>query len=260
MQKHLFPKTGSSSYNEKEHIQGDKSMAKKRKTAFLDQTGLKIIGMISMVFDHVGDLFFPGILWPRMIGRLAMPIFSFCVAEGFEHTRNRKNYLLRMFFFALLSEVPFDLVFEGKVGTDHQNIMFSFSLAILMLMTYERFCKKKKQESGQKAGLRVLRTILIVVSFSILSLLLKTDYTIFAILAVFLFYYFRKKSQLVKSAIVVIFLSATRTMGYYIATIFSLIPLALYNGKKGKGLKALFYLFYPGHLLILYFLKNFLRA
>ncbi|MBP5169373.1 MAG: TraX protein, partial [Oscillospiraceae bacterium] len=65
----------------------------------LDGTILKIIAMISMVFDHVGDMFFPGVMWLRMIGRLALPIFSFCIAEGFAHTRDRKKYLFRIGLF-----------------------------------------------------------------------------------------------------------------------------------------------------------------
>ena len=49
----------------------------------LDGTALKLIAMVSMVFDHVGDNFFPEQTWMRVIGRIAMPIFAFCVAEGF---------------------------------------------------------------------------------------------------------------------------------------------------------------------------------
>ena len=52
----------------------------RKKYQVLDGTTLKIIAMISMVFDHVGSIFFPDATWPRMIGRLAMPIFSFFVA------------------------------------------------------------------------------------------------------------------------------------------------------------------------------------
>ncbi len=56
-----------------------------RSIRLLDGTMLKIIAMVSMVFDHVGDMFFPELEWLRMIGRLAMPIFSFCIAEGYIH-------------------------------------------------------------------------------------------------------------------------------------------------------------------------------
>ena len=72
------------------------SDAEKRSYRCIDGTVLKLIAMVSMVFDHVGDNFFPGAAWMRVIGRIAMPIFSFCVAEGFSHTRDPKRYLARM--------------------------------------------------------------------------------------------------------------------------------------------------------------------
>ena len=81
---------------------------------------LKLIAMISMVFDHAGDMFFHDQLWMRMIGRLAMPLFSFCIAEGYRYTKDRKKYLLRMGLFALISEIPFDLAFTGKIDLSHQ--------------------------------------------------------------------------------------------------------------------------------------------
>ena len=81
----------------------------------LDGTLLKLIAMISMVFDHVGDNFFPGQTWMRIVGRIALPVFAFCIAEGFSHTHDRMKYLVRMGIFALISEVPFDLVTSGKV-------------------------------------------------------------------------------------------------------------------------------------------------
>ena len=62
-----------------------------KKFQLLDGTALKIIAMISMVIDHLGDMFFGGALWMRMIGRIAMPIFAFCIAEGYSHTSDRKN-------------------------------------------------------------------------------------------------------------------------------------------------------------------------
>ncbi len=229
-----------------------------KKYQILDGTILKIIAMISMVFDHVGDMFFPGVMWPRMIGRLAMPIFSFCIAEGYAHTRDRKKYLCRIGVFALISEIPFDLAFEGTVGFTHQNIMLTFFLSVVALMLFDRLRGGKDAEH-----IPVVKTVLGVLAVAAVaaaSLLLRADYTAFAVIAVFLFYVFRRKRPLIHSGIGVAFLALTRTMGYYCATGFSFIPLALYNGKRGKGLKWLFYVFYPGNLLALAAIKAFLHA
>lgn len=230
-----------------------------KKVQILDGTTLKIIAMISMVFDHVGDMFFPGVMWLRMIGRLAMPIFSFCIAEGFAHTRDRKKYLLRMGIFALISEIPFDLAFEGKLDFTHQNIMLTFFLSIAALMLFDRIRGGKDSEAEHIPVGKTVLGVLAVAALAVVSFLLRADYTAFAVIAVFLFYVFRQKHPLIRSGAGVAFLAVTRTMGYYCATGFSFIPLALYNGKKGKGLKWLFYVFYPGHLLLLAAIKAFLR-
>ena len=224
------------------------------KLRILDGTSLKLIAMISMVFDHVGDMFFPDALWMRMIGRLAMPLFSFCIAEGYAHTRNKQRYLLRMGIFALVSEIPFDLAFEGRVGLGHQNIMLTFFLSILALMLFDRI----RGEGKEHAAFKTLLGILCVCAVAVLALLLKADYTLFAVVAVFLFYVLRNRPALLRCGVGVGFLALTRTVGYYRTTGLSLIPLLLYNGKRGRGLKWLFYAFYPGHLLLLYLLKTFL--
>ena len=222
------------------------------KLRIVDGTSLKLIAMISMVFDHVGDMFFPDALWMRMIGRLAMPLFSFCIAEGYAHTKNKQRYLLRMGVFALVSEIPFDLAFEGRVGLGHQNIMLTFFLAILALMLFDRI----RGEGKEHAAGKTLLGILCVCAVAVLALVLRADYTLFAVLAVFLFYVLRNRHPLLRCGVGVGFLALTRTVGYYRATGLSLIPLLLYNGKRGRGLKWLFYAFYPGHLLLLYLLKT----
>ncbi len=229
-----------------------------KKIQVLDGTTLKLIAMISMVFDHVGDLFFPELLWPRAIGRLAMPIFAFCIAEGYAHTRDKRKYLLRMGIFALVSEIPFDLAFEGKIGLGHQNIMLTFFLSILALMLYDAI-RGSDGEGGKKPVGRILLGLLAVLTMAALAFVLRADYTIFAVISVFLFYVLREKHPLLRRGVGVGFLALTRTVGYYSATVFSLIPLLLYNGKKGRGLKWLFYAFYPGHLLLLWLLKQLLR-
>ena len=131
-------------------------MEKADKIRILDGTMLKIIAMVSMVFDHVGDMFFPDTDWMRMVGRIAMPIFAFCITEGYIHTRNKNKYLMRMGVFALISEVPFDLAFDGKVGLSHQNIMLSFFLAILALMLFDLIRGSKDEIKGRYSAWRTM--------------------------------------------------------------------------------------------------------
>ncbi len=231
-------------------------MEQMKKIQVLDGTTLKLIAMIAMVFDHVGDMFYPELLWPRMVGRLAMPLFAFCIAEGYCHTGNKNKYLLRMGEFALISEVPFDLAFDGEIGLGHQNIMLTFFLSIIALKLFD-FVRGEKNVKTDKYSLG--RTALgwgVVIAIAVLAIVVRADYTVFAVISVFLFYLFRNFSQIVRSAVGVGFLALSRTMGYYIMTGLSFIPLAMYNGKKGKGLKWLFYVFYPGHLLVLYIVKR----
>ena len=203
----------------------------------LDGTMLKIIAMISMVFDHAGDIFFPGVLWPRMIGRLAMPLFSFCIAEGYIHTHDRKQYLLRIGLFALISEIPFDLAFNGKIDFSHQNIMLTYFLAVVTLMIYDRIIG---DEPHQDIG-RIIAGLLAVLGMAVVAIIVRADYTCFAVIAVFLFYVLRNRTHWIRCTVGVAFLALSRTMSYYCTTGFSLVPLLLYNGKKGSNLKWLFY-------------------
>ena len=230
-------------------------MDKANKIRILDGTTLKIIAMVSMVFDHVGDMFFPEMTWMRMVGRLAMPIFAFCITEGYIHTRDKKKYLLRMGIFALISEVPFDLAFDGKIGFSHQNIMLSFFISIVALMLFDLIRGAKIESKGRYSVWRTILGILVVIVMAAVAMFVKADYTMFAVGSVFLFYVFKDVNLFVRPIPGVAFLAVTRTMGYYCTMGLSIIPLLLYNGKKGKGLKWLFYVFYPGHLLLLYVIK-----
>ena len=230
------------------------------KFQILDQTWLKLIAMISMVFDHVGDMFFPEVLWPRMIGRLAMPLFAFCISEGYIHTRDRNKYMIRLGIFALISEIPFDLAFDGRIGLGHQNIMLTFLMSVIALRIFDLIRGERDETTGKYSAGKTILGCMVIIAMAALALVVKADYTVFAVISVFLFYVFKDSSSIIRSGIGVAFLALTRTMGYYCTTGLSFIPLALYNGKKGKGLKWLFYAFYPGHLLVLYLIKLFVKG
>ena len=100
----------------------------------LDSLALKLLAMALMLCDHLWATVLPGVMWLTAVGRVAFPIFAFQVAEGFQRTHDRKKYLLRMLVFALISEIPFNyLYYSSPVFPFHQNVMFTFFIALLLL-------------------------------------------------------------------------------------------------------------------------------
>lgn len=67
---------------------------------------LKLIAMIAMLVDHTGKMFFGNAPIMRIIGRLAFPIFAYCIAVGCVYSRNRLRYLTRILLMGLVSQ-PF---------------------------------------------------------------------------------------------------------------------------------------------------------
>ena len=212
---------------------------------------LKIIAMISMIFDHTGYLIFNELSPLNYIGRFAFPIFAFEIGQGFTHTKNLKKYFLRLFIFALISQIPFQLFLKVLKSSFSLNIFFTLFLGLLSLYTYN-LCKKNK-----------FIALTSVLCISIIAYFLHVDYGWYGILIIFILYIFQEK----KLCQVISFILATLinylikiiTNGFYfeyiylfIFTCFSLFFINFYNGKKGKNVKFIFYLFYPLHLIIIY--------
>ncbi len=217
----------------------------------LDGTILKMIAMVTMVFDHVGDNFFPEQTWMRIIGRMAFPIFAFFVCEGYIHTRDRIRYLERMILFGLISEIPFDLVTAGKLlEFTHQNIMLTFAFAVTVLLCYDRITDKVKGRKGIVIG------VMMMIASGIVSIVLGLDYNIAALAVIFVYYLLRERSAVLRNIIAMAVHFLLRNVGIYVYGILGFLPLFLYNGKRGKGLKWLFYVFYPGHLLLIYLIRE----
>lgn len=207
----------------------------------INGVALKIIGIATMLIDHIGAVLFPGQMGFRIIGRIAFPIFLFLIVEGFSHTRNVKKYIWRMILFALISEAAFDLaIYDQLYYWKHQNVFATLALGLILLMLYEK-----------AAGKRVIQ-ILLVAGAAAAAWVLHTDYGGCGILLCFLIYIFRGKllKQILSFLIVsFIFFGLLECAG-----VMAFVPIALYNGKRGAyntAVKYLFYLFYPAHLLIL---------
>ncbi len=65
---------------------------------------LKIVAMVSMVIDHVGARLYPNLGFMRIIGRVAFPIYAYCIAAGCVYTRNIAKYALRVLALAVISQ------------------------------------------------------------------------------------------------------------------------------------------------------------
>lgn len=210
---------------------------------FISGGTLKIIAIVSMLIDHTAavlvDPSTAQYTIMRDIGRLAFPIFCFLLVEGFLHTKNVKRYAIRLGLFAMISEVPFDLAFANSIfNMNHQNVFFTLFIGLLVLITIQQFEHNK------------IIVVLSIIIGCLAALFLQTDYSYFGILMILFFYLYQKEQ--VTRAITVILLNVV--LGQWIAGL-SLIPISLYNGKRGISLKYLFYIFYPAHILILYFVR-----
>ncbi len=214
------------------------------KVQFLDGTMLKIIAVISMVLDHTGDNFFPDQVWMRAAGRIALPVFAFCLAEGWTHTRDQKKYLARLGIFALASEIPFDLVTAGKlIEFSHQNIMVTFFWSLLTLYVIE------------KTGMRKSAGIAVCVLSAVLSLVFRMDYGLLGPGLVFIWCWLKGRPLYLRNGAAALYHVLLRNVGIYWFGLLGILLVCFYNGKKGKGLKWLFYVFYPGHLLVIWLLR-----
>ena len=206
---------------------------------------LKLIAVISMLIDHTSAVILeqiPGLEAPaffmRIIGRLAFPIYCFLLVEGFYHTRSRAKYAGRLFLFALISEVPFDLAFSRRMWDfSSNNVFFTLLFGLLVIWGVEKIRQKFVADVyGEKAA--AIRVILI-----------RTDYDLSGIVTIFAIYmFYPKKVKGMGIGVLVLILLASIIEA---AAFLDMIPIYFYNGTRGKQMKYFFYIFYPAHLFLL---------
>ena len=97
----------------------------------MTSAGLHILAMLLMLLDHMWATVVSGNDWMTCLGRMAFPIFAFMIVEGYFHTRSVKKYALRMLLYAVVSEIPINLVASGSwVYPFHQNVLWTFLIGI----------------------------------------------------------------------------------------------------------------------------------
>lgn len=227
---------------------------------------LHIIAMALMLCDHLWATVVPGNDWLTAIGRMTFPLFAFMTVEGFFLTKNLKKYVKRLFVFALVSEVPFNLIMSGSPFYPfHQNVLWTFLIGISMIYLNEKVKDKKliiRILTG--AGTVALGAIFGTISFA--------DYYYAGVLTVLVFYFFRGRKlycflgQLAcLSFINFEMLGGLNYVFEFYGTeilfpqqgiaVAAIIPIWLYRGKQGfynKTVKNIYYWFYPAHMLLLW--------
>nr|WP_325298294.1 TraX family protein [uncultured Dysosmobacter sp.] len=229
---------------------------------------LRCLAMFLMLLDHLWATLVPGNFWMTYAGRLAFPIFAFQISEGFFHTSDRKRYAMRLLAFALLSEIPFDLLYGSTVFYPfHQNVLFTLLLGLLAISAIDRARRERSAKTALRAALVLPGTLL-------LSIVGMVDYGWRGMLTVVAFYALRGfPGAWLAQAAAMILLNIVGFQGLLISllgwefptqgfAVLALLPIWLYNGRPGRKSRALqygSYAFYPVHMLILYLLFSLLR-
>lgn len=248
------------------------------KPSGISGSALKIIAVVTMVIDHFSYLYVGGwtlrrvvqeammngnqvdpffsnrlrdIFWIannilRCVGGIAFPIFAFLLVEGFIHTSSVRRYAGRLALFALISEIPFDLMlFDTWFYPEYQNVFLTLLLGLGALSAVKYLIPENPILGiGGAAGCILLAE------------LLHTDYSAMGVALMLIFYLLRERKGLRTIFAALLLAGALVITEWYTripGVLFSLLLINFYSGERGnlKG-KYFFYWFYPVHLLLLW--------
>lgn len=216
---------------------------------------LKIVASFAMICDHFGYLIYNGKLsFLNFIGRIAFPIFAFQISESYSHTKDLKKYILRLFIFAIISQFPF-MLFHDLISTGFSlNIFFTLLLGLMCIILYDKMPYKSL-------------SIIMSVCIAYIAQAINCDYGFYGVAIILLFYIYKHNKVLMSLSFILCtvikyltyIIKYSHFTTYSLLCLFTIIPIIfinLYNKQQGKKIKYFLYIFYPAHLLIIYFLWN----
>lgn len=236
---------------------------------------IKVIGLISMVLDHIHEMFWTAgaPVWLTEAGRTAAPLFLFLTAQGMEHTSDRKKYLGRLlggFWFMNLVSPQVEKFFPSETALVN-NIFGTLFLCALYIALTDIFVRGLQQRNSFRAAgaaLAVLLTfaanlaVLVILPYApaaaaailtFVPLPLMTEGGIWFVFLGVAFYWLKDSRFLPVIPLAMLsWLSFWSGDGIQPWMLSASVPMLLYNGREGRKMKYFFYIFYPAHIYVLY--------
>ena len=230
----------------------------------MNRNALKIIAVVAMLIDHVGLFLLNNNVICRSIGRVAFPIFTYFIAEGMRYTRSRKKYILHLLICAVVTQVPFALLFRWS----YLNVIFTFLVGITFIVLFESFDHKPETTKVILKNMFIISSFICLIFLSIFGEIFELyEYGLYGVFLVVGFYFSKTKPKQLIAGFFIILLfgiidivkSPTPiTFLFKMFALFTIPLLVFYNKQKGKiNLKYLFYIAYPANFLIIYLIQLF---
>ncbi|WP_288846181.1 TraX family protein [uncultured Fructobacillus sp.] len=237
---------------------------------------IKVIGILLMVVDHFHQMFFTiAPTWFDYFGRPVATIFFFVSVIGFSHTHSKEKYRNRLYLGMILMAIG-DLLLTRFVPTQVQlinNIFIDLFLGVVLMYGVDAIGNYRRTNNWHQLLLGIflwaLPVLLAIPSFLVSSLsgtaqqvgvtavltfvpsVLTAENNLMVYLIPFL-YIFRNNKNIQAALIALVSLIYLLMGNYQWLMVFAVVPLYLYNGEKGSGMRNFFYYFYPLHIWILY--------
>lgn len=196
-----------------------------------------------MLIDHTGSYIFPDILIFRIIGRLSLPLYSYCLIQGIKKTKDCKAYFIRLYGIAILAQI----ILWSFDPQKNFNILFLFCIFFIA------------------AKLRQKYNPLWYLIGAIIEYI-PIDYGLYGFLLLIIIYetWDKKINHYMLPFVILLNTAEMIKTGSYMQffSSFSIFIISYYNKFKDKIKlnKYIFYAFYPGHLLILNIIKILLKG
>ncbi|NLB80187.1 MAG: conjugal transfer protein TraX, partial [Clostridiaceae bacterium] len=134
-----------------------------------------------MFIDHMGVILFPDVVFLRMIGRIAFPLFAYQMGTGYLHTKSFKHYLLRVLFFGIFTQAFYFIgiaYFGFDLPYEKYNIFFTLALGLAAVYCFD----KKKYE---------YIILILILPLLVSQLGIELDYGAYGVLLILVLFMFR---------------------------------------------------------------------